>query len=147
MRRAAWVGLVLLVVGGCAPQPHTRSAAMKQAGDALREVIDAQVADTSRRSQALQQVDRLTRELEGFGSSIEAWRGEMTRLLADYRTTRRDVDQLVGVANTNRARSRARVLDARLALAKLLTAEEWRAVAAADAKLLGDWASAESATD
>jgi inorganic triphosphatase YgiF len=111
----------------------------------LREAVEAHVDDAARRQAALAEVDRLTRELRSFGGSVEAWRNEMARLMTDYRTTRHDIEQLVGVANTSRERFRARLIESRLALAKTLTAAEWQAVADADATLVAQWAAADAA--
>lgn len=144
-RVAAAVAATLIAAGCNAAPPHTPTAAMQHAGKALRDVIEARVDDPTRRSAALAEVDRLTRELESFGRSVEAWRGEMTRLMTDYRTTRHDIEQLAGVANTSRERFRARVIDSRLALAKTLSADEWEAVADADMALLQQWAAADAA--
>ena len=135
----AHCALLLLLLAGCAVPPPTPSATLWQAGDALRDAVADAVHDPGRRARALVLVERLRDELEQIGRENEARDGESARLFADYRATRKDVELFLAAAQASRERARARLIDLRLRLADLLSADEWQAVAAADADVVADW--------
>jgi hypothetical protein len=127
------------LVSGCAPQPRTPDEALRLAAEGLGAAVSGAVEDPTRQARALQLVDDVDRELRSLSRANQALEIQSSQLFADYAATKRDFDELLKSAQAGRERARKRLIDARLALAALLTADEWRAVAEADADALAAW--------
>lgn len=138
------MGLVVLaLVCGCASQPRTPDEAMRGAVEGLRDAVLDSVDDPGRQARALALVDDLDREVRDLARANRALALESAQLFANYDTTKRDFDQFLGAVQKGRDRMRQRLLDVRLGLAALLSADEWRALARADSDALAAWATAD----
>ncbi len=128
-----------LVVVGCASTPPTPDEVLRSAAGELREAVTGAVDDPSRQARALALVDQLDHELSALARANQALEIQSGQLFADYLATKKDFEQLLGAAQTSRERTRKRLVDVRLALAALLTADEWHALTDADADIMRGW--------
>ncbi|MDX2166759.1 MAG: hypothetical protein SF182_06835 [Deltaproteobacteria bacterium] len=112
---------------------------MRLAADQLRDAVSGAVDDPTRQAQALQLVDDIDHQLRNLARANQALEIQASQLFGDYDAGTRDFEDLLKSAQSGRDHARKRLIDARVALAALLTASEWQAVAEADADALAAW--------
>ena len=123
-----------LGVGACGSK-QTKTEAIQQYSEELRQAVSGKVTDEQRKAQMLSIVDRLQALHRRFGQETADFVDSYRKLNVDYEATRSAFDQLFADYRAKRIQARHEALDLHFELAALASADEWRAIGKAETKL------------
>ncbi len=140
---ARGLGFFLLLVGGpltfalagCGGTKLTPSQTVEQYSQKLTETISSSVGDEGRRAEMLAVVAQVRAVNLRFSQETTEFIESYRKLNSDYEAPRTAFEQLFGAFNTQRLRARSEAVDLHFKLAALATAEEWKPIAKAEARL------------
>ena len=138
LRFAVVATVIAVAVSGCAGTTPTPEQAIQDAGRELRQAVSGNVADAGRRDQMLALVDQIEATQRSFSTQAADFASQYSRMNADYDAPRARFEELFSAFNEHRIQSRDRVLELHFRLAALATAEEWKPIGKAEAKLYED---------
>jgi len=126
---------VTLTLAGCVGTKPSKAQTIERYSQELREAVSSNVSNAGRRAQLLSIVDQVDALQLRFSQETTEFVERFRKLNADYDSTRPAFDQLFSDYNAKRITARSEALDLHFQLASLATADEWRAIGKAEAKL------------
>jgi hypothetical protein len=124
-----------LAVPGCGGTNPTTSQTIERYAEELREAISSNVLAEGRKTQMLKVVDQVQALQLRFSQETMDFVENYRKLNAEYDATRPAFDQMFADYNAKRIKARSEALDLHFQLASLATADEWKAVGKAEAKM------------
>jgi hypothetical protein len=138
MTALARIALLLLVVAACSHEPKPALAPAEGALDELRAAVVQEVKDPSRARSAVALVDEMEKMVAAANADYRAHETKLWALTGNYDATEADFRALFRDFNARRDARQERTLDLHLRATKLLTADEWNALASLREKALRD---------
>ncbi len=139
LKTLAVVGLAagLLVVAACTSS--SEPARPTDLIEDLRQSIRVTVDDPARAELMLEEVDHMVVALEDLGRRVEQHKAKIHELIADYDTSRGELESAMSLFVTERRAAVDRIAESHFALKRLATADEWKKLAKMERAAL-DWA-------
>jgi hypothetical protein len=132
---AVVLGTLAMALGGCAGNKLTPEETLQGASQELRQTVSKNVGDPGRRDRMLGLVDQIEGTQRSFSAQAAEFAAHYSKMNADYGTPRARFEELFSEFNTRRIQSRDQILELHFQLATMATAEEWKRIGKAEAKL------------
>lgn len=131
---------IVAVACGCAGSSSkaTDEEIIRDSSEELRQSVTRNVEDQSRKDRMLSLVDQIESTQRDFSIRAAEFAAKYRAMDAAYDTPRAQFDQLFADFNTQRIRSRNRILDLHFQLAALATAQEWSRIGKAESDMYSE---------
>ena len=115
-------------VGG-SPDPAAVRAAIAEAGEQERQLVQSTIDDPERQESFLKLIDQRNAILRNHVADIEQYRADFEALNANYYATREDLDLLVAQYNGQREMTQKDLVQLLGAMKSTTTSAEWQIIA------------------